>query len=191
MDQLLYPPWFLEQYQKWWTIDRPSSVTDIEFPVLFLRVCWYASQFLPSPSYTIDSIRGVALVDIRRSCNDVADVLEPICTRLDTRGSLLRVQHLAFTGLGSLCQGRTNAFWEALGCAVRVAQRIGMHLDATIWANGMDELEKEMRRRTFCSLYVWDRYVRRSTYKELPRFLTMFPNQQRPIKTVRPCTTVA
>ncbi|KAI0013977.1 hypothetical protein F4779DRAFT_625068 [Xylariaceae sp. FL0662B] len=161
IDQLLYPPWFLVQYQKWWNLDQPSSVSDIEFPVLFLRICWYASQFLPSPGYTVDSIRGVALSDIRKSCNSVADVLEPICTRLDTRGSLLRVQHLAFSGLGCLCQGRINGFWGALGCSVWAAQRIGVHLDATLWANNLDGLEKEIQRRTFCSLYVVDSVLSR------------------------------
>ena len=157
MDQLLYPPWFLGQYQKWWNMEKPLSVTDIEFSVLFLRICSYASQFLPSPAYTIDSIRGMALADIRKSCDGVADALAPICTRLDARGSLLRVQHLAFVGLRTLCQGRTNAFWEELNSAIRVAQRIS--IDAISWTNGIDELEKEMRRRTFCNLYVWDRYV--------------------------------
>ncbi|RYP58217.1 hypothetical protein DL769_009054 [Monosporascus sp. CRB-8-3] len=158
MDQLIYPPWFLEHYQKWWGMDRTSTACEIEFAVLFLRICSYASQFLPSPTYTIDSIRGVPLADIRKSCDGVADALTPICTQLDARGSLIRVQHVAFAGLRSLCQGRTNAHWEALSCAVRVAQRIGLHVDTTssFSSLSMDELEKEMRRRTFCNLYVWD-----------------------------------
>ncbi|KAK4173763.1 hypothetical protein QBC36DRAFT_335109 [Triangularia setosa] len=158
MDQLIYPPWFLSQYQKWWGIDRTSTAYGIEFAVLVLRICSYASQFLPSPTCTIDSIRGVPLADIRKSCDGVADALTHICSQLDTRGSLIRVQHVAFVGLRSLCQGRTNAHWEALSCAVRVAQRIGLHVDITssFYSPNMDELEKEMRRRTFCNLYVWD-----------------------------------
>jgi hypothetical protein len=88
-------------------------------------------------------------------------MLAAICTRLDPRGSLIRVQHIAFAGLGSICLGRMNAFWEALSCATRVAQQIGLHLDTIIWASGVDELEKEMRRRTFRNLYIWDRYVPR------------------------------
>ena len=133
-------------------------MVDIEFAVLLLRICSYASQFLPSPSYTIDRIRGMILTDIRDACDDIANDLAAICTRLDARGSLFRVQHLAFAGLGSMCEGRTNAFWEALSCAIRVAQRVGIRSDTAIWMHGMDELEKEMRRRTFCNLYIWDRY---------------------------------
>ena len=161
IDQFLYSPWFLGQYQRWWSLDKLSSVADIEFTILFLRVCHYASQFLPSPAYTIDSIKGVALADIRKSCEEVINGLAPICIRLDPRGSLIRVQHIAFAGLGSMCIGRMNVFWEALSYATRVAQQIGLHLDTMTWASSVDELEKEMRRRTFCNLYIWDRYVPR------------------------------
>lgn len=134
-------------------------MSNIEFSVLFLRICLYASQFLPSPTYTMDSIRGVTLRDIRKSCSLVADILERLCIRLDTRGSLIRVQHLAISGLVSLCQSQTNTFCVALGNAVLVSQAIGLHLADTSWNKDMDELEKEMRRRTFCGLYIADRCV--------------------------------
>lgn len=66
-----------------------------------------------------------------------------------------------------MCIGRMNWFWESLSNATRVAQQIGLHLDTTTGADSVDELEKEMRRRTFCNLYVWDRYVPPDTF--LPR----------------------
>ncbi|KAI1490985.1 hypothetical protein F5X96DRAFT_633628 [Biscogniauxia mediterranea] len=161
VDQLLYPPRFLAQYQHWWDLGRPSLVGDIEFSVLFLRICLYASQFLPSPTYTMDSIRGVTLTDIRKSCTLVADTLEKLCTQLDSRGSLLRVQHLAVSGLVFLCQSRNNAFCVALSNAIRVAQTIGMHLEDTSSNEHMDELDKEMRRRTLCNLYILDSMLSR------------------------------
>lgn len=159
IEQLLYAPWFLTQYQRWWSLDRLWSVADIEFPILFLRICCYASQYLPSPTYTIDSIKGVALVDIRKSCEEVINALAPICVRLDPPGSLIRVLHILFAGLGSLCIGRMNAFWEALSCGTRVAQQIGLHRDTIKWSSSADELEKEMTRRAICNLYIWDRYL--------------------------------
>ena len=181
MDQLIYPPWFLGHYQRWWNVDRSLSVTAFEFAVLFLRICSYALQFLPSPVYAIDSIRGVTLDEIRKSCDGVSDALAPICARLDRRGSLFRVQHLAFAGLRSLCQGRADMYWEALSNAIRVAQRIGLHVDITS-SRSMDELEKEMRRRTFCILYIWDRYVLCTepilSRKSYP-FLTNFSDSQK------------
>ncbi|KAI1821335.1 hypothetical protein F4861DRAFT_533020 [Xylaria intraflava] len=156
IDQLLYPPWFLAQYQKWWRLDRMASVADIEFAILVMRICHYASQFLPSPAYTVDSVNGVALADIRKSCEQVINALGPICTKLDPRGSLIRVQHIALGGLACVSTGRMNAFWESISCASRVAQQIGLHLDTNLWPGNMNAMEKEMRRRSYCNLYIWD-----------------------------------
>lgn len=157
IDQLLHPPWFLSQYQKWWSVET-LSLAGVEFAILFLRVCCYASLFLPSPSHTIDSVKGVSLVNIRRSCEEVIKALLPTCRQLDPRGSLVRVQYIAFAGLASISVGPMDAFWEHVSCASRVAQQIGLHLDSSLWPEGMDGIEKEMRRRMFCNLYVWDRY---------------------------------
>jgi hypothetical protein len=158
IDQVLYPPWFLGQYQRWWALNRVSTVAEIEFAILILRICCYASQFLPSPNYTLDSIKGVTLAEIRKSCEDVIYILGPICTRMNPRGSLIRVQHIGYGGLaaGSAC--RMNIFWESVSCASRVAQQLGLHLDDAISASNASEMEKEMRRRTYCNLYIWDRY---------------------------------
>ncbi|KAF2799144.1 hypothetical protein K505DRAFT_346071 [Melanomma pulvis-pyrius CBS 109.77] len=162
MDQLVHPPWFLVHYQQWWTkIDRLHRVIDVDFAVLILRICSYASQFLPSPSYTLDKIRGVLLADVCSTCDEIADNLTAICSHLDDRGSLFRVQHLAFLGLRRQNEGRTSAFWEALSRAIQVAQNIGIHSNRSTSNHCFDELEKEMRRRTFCSLYVWDTHLSR------------------------------
>ncbi|KKY30092.1 putative trascription factor [Diaporthe ampelina] len=155
IDQLLHPPWFLSQYQKWWNLNT-LSLAGVEFAVLFLRVCCYASLFLPSPSHTIDSVKGVSLVNIRRSCEELIKALLPVCRQLDPRGSLVRVQYIAFAGLASISVGPMDAFWEHVSCASRVAQQIGLHLDSSLWPESMDGIEKEMRRRMFCNLYVWD-----------------------------------
>lgn len=160
MEQLVHPPWFLRQYQQWWTLRPISSVWDVEFGVLVLRICSYASQFLPSPSCTIDKIRGMSLGDIRETCNDIGERLTLICARLDAKGSLVRVQHLSFSGLRLQCEGRIDAFWETLNTALRIAQKIGLHRGNMASILGMHELENEMRRRVFCNLYIWDRYER-------------------------------
>lgn len=154
---MVHPPWFLAHYQRWWTIDSPSVLGDVEFAVLLLRIVSYASEFLPSPTYTVDRVRGMLLADIRTTCDEIADNLAAICTRLDSRGSLPRVQHIVLAGLKAQCEGRINTFWEALSSAILVAQRVGIHQDAAATVQAMDELEKEMRRRSLCNLYIWDR----------------------------------
>ena len=137
-------------------MERVGLVTEVDFAILVLRICSYASQFLPSPGYTLDKIRGVFLADVRNTCDETADSLAAISTAADGRGSLTRIQHLAFYGLRCQIEGKTTAFWEVLSRSIRVAQSVGIHSDAARSRQGMDETDQEMERRTFCNLYIWD-----------------------------------
>ena len=101
------------------------------------------------------------LAEIRNTCDDVGDDLATICVNLNTKGCLARVQHLCFAGLKYRCEGKANAVWEALGSAILVVRRIGTHRDAVpLLQADMHKDEKEMRYKTFCNLYIWDRYAR-------------------------------
>ncbi|KGO47755.1 hypothetical protein PEX1_101380 [Penicillium expansum] len=161
MDQLVHIPWILDEYERWRTVKKPSSLFEIEFTVLVLRICSYASEYLPSPSCTIERIRDMSLADIRHSCDEAADSLTEICLRLNSKGSLLRVQHLAFVGLKAKCEGRMKDFRDALRSAIQVAQRIGADKDVPLVVLDMGKLEEETRRRIFCNLYIWDSYLSR------------------------------
>ncbi|KAI2640956.1 hypothetical protein GGS21DRAFT_537494 [Xylaria nigripes] len=137
MEQMIYRPWFLARYQKWWNAESLETVADVDFIVLILRICCYASRFLPSPTYTLDKIRGIPLGDIFSTA------------RFDSRGSSIR------------SEGNTTKFWETLGPAVRAAQSAGINLVEPMTIPDFDELEKEMRRRTLCNLYIWDSLLSR------------------------------
>lgn len=159
MKYIVHPPSFLAQYQQWCTKKRPLiAVSDVEFTVLVLRVCAYSAQFLPSPSKTIDKIRGLSLSDIRKICSDLGERLAGACLNLDWKGSPVRVQHILFAALMSSCEGRTDKFWEQIGLASQAAQKAGLHADVP-GSGGIaaQEWEREMRHRIFCSLYVLDR----------------------------------
>lgn len=161
MDQLVHLPWFLAKYQQWWMVQRVRLVTEVDFAILILRICSYASQFLPSPGYTLDKIRGILLADVRNTCDETADSLATISTAADCRGSSLRVQHLAFHGLRCRIEGNTTAFWEVLSRAVRVAHSVGIYSDGARSRQDVDEVNREMERRTFCNLYIWDNMLSR------------------------------
>ncbi|OAX84088.1 hypothetical protein ACJ72_01546 [Emergomyces africanus] len=77
-------------------------------------------NFLPSPSHTFESIRDILLGNIR----------EVYCA-----------WHLP--DFKSLCEGRTNSFWDKLGREIHAAQRIGLVKDGTASMLDMDEVEKE------------------------------------------------
>ncbi|KAL4740431.1 hypothetical protein BDV11DRAFT_214426 [Aspergillus similis] len=162
MKQIIHTPSFLAQYQLWWTKNRPLPVRDVEFAVLILRVSVYAAYFLPSPSHTVNSIGGVSLTEIRNICSDVGDSLAQACLSLDWKGSLVRVQHTLFLALKFSCEGRTDRFWEGLAASSRAAQKAGIHADAPLpGMDGVQNLEREIERRTLCSLYVLDSHLSR------------------------------
>ena len=174
MDNLIYPPWFLARYQRWWAAERVALVVEVDFAVLILRICTYALQFLPSPSYTLDKIRGMLLSDICNMCDQIAGSLAAISSVLDGRGSLIRVQHLAFFGLRCQVEGRRETFWDALNRAIWVAQSVGIDSEATKARPAVNELEREMGRRTFCNLFIWDSLLSRQLDRTalLPRCLS-------------------
>ncbi|PVH99812.1 hypothetical protein DM02DRAFT_642767 [Periconia macrospinosa] len=161
MKQLVHAPSFLISYQQWWLKDRPLSTDDVEFAVLILRICAYAAQFLPSSSHTIDRIHGLSLAQIRNVCSEVANNLANACVALDWKGSLVRVQHLLFAAVRSSCDGRSDRFWEGIAYASQAAQKAGIHRDPPNPGQNNWELEKEMRRRVFCCLYILDSHLSR------------------------------
>lgn len=176
MDQLVHIPWFLPKYHSWWLLERAILVAEVDFIILILRVCCYTLRFLPSPSYPLDKIRGVLLSDVRKICDETVDNLAAISARADSRASLIRVQHLTFLSFQHQVEGGTNAFWEGLSRAIRAAQDIGIHRDAPVRAGGgVDKTIREMERRTFCNLYIWDSLLSR----QLDR-MPLFPGRLAP-----------
>ena len=163
MSQLIHTPSFMYRYDGWWNNRTIVTLDDAEFTVLILRVCLFASQFLPSPSYTIDTIRGVPLTYIRDTCCDIADNLATMLANVHLTGCIIRLQYTCFTGLNAACEGRAKESWEILSKSIHMAQGLGYHkhaTDGTITSpniGDLDELEQEMRRRTFYNLYIWDK----------------------------------
>ncbi|KHE85199.1 hypothetical protein GE21DRAFT_5180 [Neurospora crassa] len=174
MDQVVHVPWLMSKYQDWCNtlsaeecraadandVPRQIRVMDVDFVVLLLRIVSYALQFLPSPIYPLDRIRGVLLADVRNECDDIANTLEAMSWALDGRGSLIRVHQVAFAALKSQTEGNIKACWETVSRAIRIAQSIGIHSDS-VTAIGANETEKEMARRIFCNLYAWDSLLSR------------------------------
>ncbi|KAK0662962.1 hypothetical protein QBC41DRAFT_340543 [Cercophora samala] len=161
MDHLVHIPSFYPQYQAWFALEQITTVAEVDFAILVLRLCSYTLQFLPSPFYTLDKIRGVLLAEIRTCCDETANSLESISIQADGRGSLVRVQSLAFCALQCQIEGKTRDFWEALSRAIRVAQDVGIHCDAVSDRRGIDRVEREMTRRTYCNLFIWDSLLSR------------------------------
>ena len=157
---MIHPATFLNRYESWWNEAREAHMKDVEFGVLVLRICAYSAQFLPCREYTAETICGVSLSKIREDCHLLAARLSVFCEIASGAESLVSVQHLFFAACYSNNEGRMKNAWYDIGKAIRLAQDLGMHLEIPDKARKHpNDLEKEMRRRAFWNLYIWDRLV--------------------------------
>ena len=160
MYEMIHPSTFLNRYEKWWAVAPGTNMEDLEFGVLVLRICAYSAQFLPCREYTAETICGVALSTIREDCHTLAKYLSDLCEAICGAESLISVQHLFLAACYSNNEGRMKKAWHEIGSAIRLAQDLGMHLEMRrTHRKQPNDLEKELRRRAFWNLYVWDRLV--------------------------------
>ncbi|KFA51572.1 hypothetical protein S40293_03969 [Stachybotrys chartarum IBT 40293] len=155
--QLVHSASFLAGYNRWWTVNPVNQLADIEFAVLILRIGAYSSQFLPSPAYTADEIRGRSLSDIRHHCTEGAEALEKICVQIDGTSSLVRVQHTSFAALCQQCAGDMRSFLPTLGRAISMVQLLSNHTEPYNTSEDSNFFMAELKRRVSCSLYVVDK----------------------------------
>jgi Fungal specific transcription factor domain len=72
-------------------------------------------------------------------------------------GSLEVLQALLLLSIHLLTNMQLNRCWVSVGCLLRTAQGLGLHLDPTKW--NIPPLEKEMRKRLWWGIYSLDRYL--------------------------------
>lgn len=164
--EMVYPTTFLERYNEWWS--RPCrSVDDLEFAALLVRLCSYSAQFLPSQSYTADTILGTTLSAIRENCNATAIALSRSPILKDAPRSISRVHQLFFRACYLKNEGEMKESWDILSEAIREAHEMGLHLDLQKGSGRIaSEYDLEMGKRTYWNLWLWDKCVSR-----VPRFL--------------------
>ena len=149
---------FFSQYERWWNAMSPRCICDIEYGILLLRMCAYSAQFLPSRGYTADTICGASISSVREQCHRLAICLTRICESGGGMRSFIGVQSLCLGLVFLKNEGRIKEAWYLMGNLVTIAYHLGLHLEGTSpqWSS-LNELEKEMRRRVFWNLYIWDR----------------------------------
>ncbi|KAK0632174.1 fungal-specific transcription factor domain-containing protein, partial [Immersiella caudata] len=148
----LYPPEFRTQYDGWWTVrtDNPSP----ELTSLILRVCACSLLFI------IDgSVKERLESELRADSLTLATRLHEAAEALGAsiphgKGGLVHVQQLFLTAFWYKSAEKWTEAWHALSSAIGAAYEIGLHQDSS--SEGMSEFDREMRRRLWCVLYLWD-----------------------------------
>ncbi|KAK0657609.1 hypothetical protein B0T16DRAFT_294301, partial [Cercophora newfieldiana] len=148
----LFPSEFRTQYDGWWTVrtDNPSP----ELTSLILRVC--ACSLL----YIIDGgVKERLESELRADSSTLATRLHEAAEALGMsiphgKGGLIHVQQLFLTAFWYKSAEKWTEAWHALRSAIGAAYEIGLHQDAS--SEGMSEFDREMRRRLWSILYLWD-----------------------------------
>ncbi|KAJ9149886.1 Fungal specific transcription factor [Pleurostoma richardsiae] len=164
---ILDPPTFLERF-KHWCLDRGTRrPLDPVFTCLTLRVCSCSLQYLEiSKKQRLEMEMGESAQALSEKYHNIAQALSQ--TIPPGEGGLYQVQQLLLTAFWFKSMPKFVASWHALGAAVREAQEQGMHMSSQS-KDGLTEFEKELRRRVWCILYVWDWQT--STLLSRPRII--------------------
>lgn len=150
----IYPQTFLEIYNSWWSQPNYYGEEDIQFGVLILRICVNSLEFLPHPKWPTHSVLDIEPDALESRCNAVACKLDGYQPRTP---SLLRVQQLVLYVATLFNAGNAKDSHAMLAETVKEAQEINLSLEEK-W-EPMSEFDKEIWRKAFWNVYVWDRYV--------------------------------
>ncbi|KAK4129361.1 hypothetical protein N657DRAFT_660741 [Parathielavia appendiculata] len=136
----LYPPGFRAQYAVWWATS-PNKVT-AELTSLILRVCACSLHFIIE-----DNVRARLEKELDTDILAFANRLHAAAEKLSAsippgKGGLV---HSA---------GKFTEAWHALSKAIQAAIEIGLHQDSL--HGGMSDFDREMGRRVWVILYLWD-----------------------------------
>jgi hypothetical protein len=158
-DQIIEPSGFMEQYQRWRDLDGDYTFLSIEFTILVMRICAYTSLLLPSASYTLDSVRGTKLADIRSICKRIGRNLSIVANEVDGRSSLIRIQQQLFSGLQFYCEGEPHELLGTLRQAAQMAKDLGLYPEFrnVLFDGEHVRREEELGYRAVCILYIWDK----------------------------------
>lgn len=161
--EVIHGPSFEAKYAVWWAAQEAKANghpgayiadEDIDFGILIIRSCLLSLQTLPSPAYCTEGILKTHPEAVEKWLYTLASELDKSQSP-DRKPSLETVQHRFFHTGYSKNYGKIRESWSSLSAAVKDAHEMGLHLkDPGI---ALDETERELRRRTFWSLYFWDR----------------------------------
>ncbi|PNP47833.1 hypothetical protein TGAMA5MH_00885 [Trichoderma gamsii] len=157
---ILHQPSFMAVYVEWWSQRRDAqslrNPLALALTCLILRICANSTQFLsPQASSQLELDLGDSIQNLSKAYHDAAQTISSFLS--PGTGGLLNAQQLFLAATWHKGQADFVRSWHELGAAVRQAQEIGIHTDA--FSDELNEFDLEIRRRLWCALYTWDRYM--------------------------------
>ncbi|UKZ69614.1 uncharacterized protein TrAtP1_010620 [Trichoderma atroviride] len=157
---ILHQPSFMAVYVDWWSQRRDAqslrNPLALGLTCLILRICANSTQFLsPHASSQLELDLGDSIQSLSKTYHDAAQIISSFLS--PGTGGLLNAQQLFLAATWHKGQADFVRSWHELGAAVRQSQEIGIHTD--VLSHEMNEFDLEIRRRLWCALYTWDRYM--------------------------------
>ncbi|PGG96730.1 hypothetical protein GX51_07684 [Blastomyces parvus] len=175
VNEMIYPPTFMEQYTSWWVQQAYQESEDTQFGILILRLCLCSIQFLPHPNYPHERAIQCSLNELEARCQNAASVLDSFRPR---QSSLTTIQHMFYYSTYLTNESKLRESWIALADIVKEAHMLELHLENP--RIKVSEFEMEMRKRIFGTIYMWDRWM-----SQLQGHWALIPDMHRCIKLPR------
>lgn len=150
---IIYPPIFLDQYQRWWDARLGSQPLSIEWTALLVIICSVTTQHLDADTRAkIETEMGDSVDNLSVS---YLDLTRNLATAIPI-GSyhILNIQRMLHTIYWFKSEARFPEAYLLISEAVGEATELGLHIEAR--AAGLPEFDREIRRRVWCVLDTWD-----------------------------------
>ncbi|KAI1067158.1 hypothetical protein LB506_003849 [Fusarium annulatum] len=150
---IIYPSTFLDDYRDWWADRISGNPLKLQWTCLLTVICACSAQYLSielqgKVEHELGEKTQTLTERYHCASNDLYSIIPP------RKGHLHGVQYLLHSCYWYKSEARFTECWYSLSAAIREAQEIGMHQEAS--KLDMSDFEREMYRRVWCVLDTWD-----------------------------------
>lgn len=151
--ELLFPAALLKSFEAWLHSASFPCIHDVEFGLLVVRICAYATQMLPSSTYTADTVCGVSITALRHQLCEQGDELARSCDAAGGVHTLNGLLALCFTVAFFENANDFRAVWRQTGLAIEAVE--SLNFDSSLRTDSY--IDRELKRRLLMNLIDWDR----------------------------------
>lgn len=161
MYEALHEATFRAQVEDWYAAHGNDTREALEFTMLLLQVLAIACQMLPRKHWREMAQLTLGREDFRELSREYSNAGAELGTKLiGNPASQVMLQGWFLRASFLKSDGRTVESWHSLAHAIREAQEMGYHKERGV-SRGGDVVEnmwkREIEKRLWVRLYVWDR----------------------------------
>ncbi|RBA09079.1 hypothetical protein FPRO05_07359 [Fusarium proliferatum] len=150
---IIYPSTFLDDYRDWWADRILGNPLKLQWTCLLTVICACSAQYLSTElqgkvEHELGEKTQTLTERYHCASNDLYSIIPP------RKGHLHSVQYLLHSCYWYKSEARFTECWYSLSAAIREAQEIGMHQEAS--KLDISDFAREMYRRVWCVLDTWD-----------------------------------